>query len=130
MPKSLDEEEKRKKEIDLENEKSSPYFLVHKELCEDFENEMQEKIYESFISFGNMTREQKLEHVEILSSLLEKQQVMYTRLSLSDDPKAIEMKENLRKSVSTMGFPPETDMLTLFSSMNATIKSLKDYIED
>ena len=102
--------------------------IIQEELSEI--NEMQEKIYESFISFGNMTREQKLEHVEILSSLLEKQQVMYTRLSLSDDPKAIEMKENLRKSVSTMGFPPETDMLTLFSSMNATIKSLKDYIED
>jgi hypothetical protein len=102
--------------------------IIQEELSEI--NEMQEKIYESFISFGNMTREQKLEHVEILSSLLEKQQVMYTRLSLSDDPKAIEMKDNLRKSVSSMGFPPETDMLTLFSNMNATIKSLKDYIED
>jgi len=102
--------------------------IIQEELSEI--NEMQEKIYESFISFRNMSREQKLEHVEILTNLLEKQQVMYTRLSLSDDPKAIEMKDNLRKSVSTMGFPPETDMLTLFSSMNATIKSLKDYIED
>ena len=102
--------------------------IIQEELSEI--NEMQEKIYESFISFGNMSREQKLEHVEILSSLLEKQQVMYTRLSLSDDPKAIEMKDNLRKSVSSMGFQPETDMLTLFSSMNATIDSLKDYIDD
>ncbi len=102
--------------------------IIQEELSEI--NEMQEKIYESFISFGNMTREQKLEHVEILSTLLEKQQVMYTRLSLSDDPKAIEMKDNLRKSVSSMGFPPETDMLTLFGDMNATIKYLKDYIED
>ena len=102
--------------------------IIQEELSEI--NEMQEKIYESFITFGNMSREQKLEHVEILTNLLEKQQVMYTRLSLSDDPKAIEMKDNLRKSVSTMGFPPETDMLTLFSSMNAIIKSLKDYIED
>ena len=76
-----------------------------------------------------MTREDKLEHVEILQDLLEKQRVMYTRLSLSDDPQAIEMKENLRKSVSMMGFPPETDMQTLFDSMNATIKSLKEYID-
>ena len=102
--------------------------IIQEELSEI--NEMQEKIYESFITFGNMSREQKLEHVEILTNLLEKQQVMYTRLSLSDDPKAIEMKDNLRKSVSMMGFPPETDMLTLFNSMNATIKSLKDYIDD
>jgi len=102
--------------------------IIQEELSEI--NEMQEKIYESFITFGNMSREQKLEHVEILTNLLEKQQVMYTRLSLSDDPKAIEMRDNLRKSVSMMGFPPETDMMTLFSSMNATIKSLKDYIDD
>ena len=65
--------------------------IIQEELSEI--NEMQEKIYESFISFGRMSREQKLEHVEILTTLLEKQQVMYTRLSLSDDPKAIEMKE-------------------------------------
>ena len=54
---------------------------------------------------------------------------MYTRLSLSDDPKAVEMKENLRKSVAMMGFPPETDMTMLFSSMKATIDALKNYVD-
>ena len=54
---------------------------------------------------------------------------MYTRLSLSDDPEAVEMKENLRKSVAMMGFPPETDMQNLFSSMSATIESLKAYVD-
>ena len=54
---------------------------------------------------------------------------MYTRLSLSDDPKAIEMKDNLRKSVAKMGFPPETDMTMLFNSMNATIEALKNPID-
>ena len=91
---------------------------------------MQEKIYESFITFGRISRDQKLEHVEILTTLLEKQQVMYTKLSLSDDPKAIDMKDNLRKSVYMMGFIPESEMFTLFSSMHATIRSLKDYIDD
>ena len=90
---------------------------------------MQEKIYGSLFGFGMMSKEEKLEHIDILTDLLEKQKVMYTRLSLSDDPKAIEMKENLRKSVAMMGFPPETDMTMLFSSMNATIEALKDYID-
>ena len=76
-----------------------------------------------------MSSEEKLEHIDLLTTLLEKQRVMYTRLSLSDDPQAIEMKENLRKSVALMGFPPETDMQTLFDSMNATIKSLRDYVD-
>jgi len=39
------------------------------------------------------------------------------------------MKENLRKSVALMGFPPETDMSFLFNSMNKTIESLKQYVD-
>ena len=101
--------------------------IIQEELTEI--NNMQEKIYGSLFSFGMMSKEDKLEHIEILSDLLEKQKVMYTRLSLSDDPKAIEMKENLRKSVAMMGFPPETDMSMLFNSMNATIEALKKYVD-
>ena len=93
-------------------------------------NEMQEKIYGSLLTFGQMSRDEKLEHIEMLTDLLDKQRVMYTRLSLSDDPQAVEMKENLRKSVAMMGFPPETDMQVLFNSMYATIKSLKDYVDN
>ena len=92
-------------------------------------NKLQEEIYGSILTFGMMPREDKLEHVKKLESLLEKQRVMYTRLSLSDDPEAVEMKENLRKSVALMGFPPETDMNILFSSMNKTIESLKNYLD-
>ena len=92
-------------------------------------NKLQEKIYGSMLSFGSMSREEKLKHIDMLTDLLERQRVMYTRLSLSDDPQAIEMKENLRKSVALMGFPPETDMQFLFNSMNATIKSLRDHVD-
>jgi hypothetical protein len=76
-----------------------------------------------------MPREDKLEHIEKMTILLEKQRIMYTRLSLSDDPQAVEMKENLRRSVALMGFPPETDMNILFSSMTKTIESLKKYLD-
>jgi hypothetical protein len=92
-------------------------------------NKLQEEIYGSILTFGAMDRETKLTHIEKLQSLLEKQRVMYTRLSLSDDPIAVEMKENLRKSVALMGFPPETDMQILFNSMNQTIESLKQYLD-
>ena len=101
--------------------------IIQEELKEI--NDMQEKIYGSLFGFGMMSKEEKLEHIDILTNLLEKQRVMYTRLSLSDDPKAIEMKENLSKSVAMMGFPPETYMTMLFCSMNATIEALKDYID-
>jgi phosphoribosyl 1,2-cyclic phosphodiesterase len=92
-------------------------------------NELQEFIYNSILTFGMMPREDKLEHIDKMTKLLEKQRIMYTRLSLSNDPEAIEMKENLRRSVALMGFPPETDMNVLFSSMTKTIESLKKYLD-
>ena len=101
--------------------------LIQEELEEI--NDLQKFIYGSILSFGSMNREDKLEHIEKLTQLLEKQRIMYTRLSLSDDPQAVEMKENLRKSVAIMGFPPDTDMNLLFNSMNKTIESLKQFID-
>jgi hypothetical protein len=101
--------------------------IIQEELKEI--NKLQEQIYGSILTFGIMPREDKLEHIEKLSLLLEKQRVMYTRLSLSDDPEAVEMKENLRKSVAIMGFSPETDMQVLFTSMTKTIESLKKYLD-
>jgi len=101
--------------------------IIQEELKEI--NKLQEEIYGSILTFGMMTRETKLEHIEKLELLIEQQRVMYTRLSLSYDPQAIEMKENLRKSVALMGFPPETDMNILFGSRTKTIESLKQYID-
>jgi hypothetical protein len=101
--------------------------IIQEELKEI--NKLQEEIYGSIITFGMMTREDKLEHIDKLELLLEKQRVMYTRLSLSDDPQAVEMKENLRKSVALMGFSQETDMHLLFDSMKKTIESLKKYLD-
>ena len=101
--------------------------IIQEELKEI--NQLQEDIYQSVLSFGMMDRKTKLEHIEKLESLLEKQRVMYTRLTLSDDPQAVEMKENLRKSVALMGFPADTDMQVLFNSMTKTIQSLKQYID-
>ena len=101
--------------------------IIQEELKEI--NKLQEDIYGSILTFGVMSRETKLKHIEKLQTLLEKQKVMYTRLSLSDDPQAVEMKENLRKSVALMGFSPETDMQVLFTSMTKTIESLKKYLD-
>lgn len=90
---------------------------------------LQKEIYGNIFEFPKMSFDEKMEHIDKLSELLEKQKIMYTRLSLSDDPKAIEMKENLRKSVAFMGFAPETDMSLLFDSMKKTIEVLKKKIE-
>jgi len=92
-------------------------------------NDLQEDVYLNIMKFGQMTKEEKLEHVDKLSELLEKQKVMYARLSLSNDPEALEMKKNLQKSMTLMGFSPDTDMNYLFNTFGATIDSLRESLD-
>ena len=101
--------------------------IVREELQEI--NELQLSIYKNAMKFGTFSREDKVDHIERLTELLERQRVMYTRISLSDDPEAIELKIHLQKSVELMGFPEGTDMLLLFSGMSNTIDSLKTQLD-
>ena len=92
-------------------------------------NQLQQDVYGSMLSFGDMDREDLIEHIEMLSILLDKQRVMYTRLSLTDDPDALKMKEQLEKSVELMGFPAGTDISVLFNGMTQTIDKLKKVVD-
>ena len=101
--------------------------IIRNELSEI--NELQETVYGSMLTFGSMEREEQIEHVDMLNNLLDKQKVMYTRLSLSDDPDAMKMKKQLEKSVELMGFPAGTDISVLFSGMTQTIEKLKQVVD-
>ena len=68
-------------------------------------------------------------HVDILERLIEKQQIMYTRLSLSDDPEAKKMKEQIIESAKMMGIPSNTDMNQAFSQMAKMVDVLKKQID-
>ena len=102
--------------------------IVQKELQEI--NELQMSIYKNAMKFGTFSREDKVDHIEKLTELLEKQRVMYTRISLSKDPEAIDLKKHLQKSVELLGFPEGTDMMLLFSGMSNTIDNLKKSIDN
>ena len=56
-------------------------------------SELQEDVYRNVFSFPSMNNEEKSFHISMLEKLLDKQKVLYARLSLSDDPEAKQMKE-------------------------------------
>mgnify|MGYP001255813111 FL=1 len=93
-------------------------------------NDLQRCIYDNTSNFISLSREDKIEHIDDLTVLLEKQRVMYTRLSLSDDPDAKKMKLELCKSVTALGFPMGTDMSMLFSAMEKSIEALKQNLDN
>ena len=92
-------------------------------------HELQEEIYSNVFKFPTMKREDQKYHVEILEKLLEKQMVMYTRLSLSDDPQAKEMKDRITESASMMGLPSGMDMSSLFNNMSQAVDMMKKQID-
>tara|TARA_Y100001970_G_scaffold165290_1_gene201977 strand:- start:266 stop:604 length:339 start_codon:yes stop_codon:yes gene_type:complete len=101
--------------------------IVREELTEI--NALQEELYSDMTSFNVLDRDDRMEHIEKLTTLLEKQRLMYTRLSLSDDPDAKKLKDQLQKSVTMMGFPEGTDIQVLFSGMENTIDKLKQFVD-
>jgi len=101
--------------------------IVQEELEEI--NKMQQDIYKDAFTFPSLSREDRKEHIESLKILLDKQRVMYTRLSLSDDPTAKELKSQIEKSVTVMGFKPGTSMDVLFDTMSQTIQTLEGSID-
>ena len=92
-------------------------------------NELQQEIYGKIMNITNLSNEDKVEHIEKLKILLEKQRVMYTRLALSDDPEAKKLKKQLEDSVQLMGFPAGTDIQVLFDGMKQTIDNLSQHVD-
>jgi len=93
-------------------------------------NRLQEAVYSKVFAFARMGKEEKLEHVEMLESLLRKQQILYARLSLSDDPQARMMKENIMKSATSMGFPPSVNLNDMFSNITNVVENMRKSIDE
>ena len=92
-------------------------------------SELQEEVYSNVFKFPSMKKEDQLYHVEILNRLIEKQKILYARLSLSDDPDAQKMKENIIESASMMGIPNSVDMSKVFDQMSTMVQTLKTQID-
>ena len=92
-------------------------------------SELQEEIYKSVFAFASMSKTEKVNHIDKLQELLEVQKVLYMRLSLSDDPEAVKMKEQIMNSALMMGLPKGTDMNTLFANMNKMISLMRDQLD-
>lgn len=92
-------------------------------------SELQEDVYGNVFKFPSMNKEEKLFHVALMEKLLDKQKVLYTRLSLSDDPEAKKMKEQIIESAKMMGIPSGTDMSQAFSQMAKMVDVLKKQID-
>ena len=101
--------------------------IVRAEMAEI--SELQEEIYSNVMKFQYMDNEDKEYHINALEKLVNKQKILYARLSLSDDPDAKKMKEQIVESASMMGIPSSTDMSKVFEQMSTMVQTLKTQID-
>ena len=97
--------------------------IVRAEMAEI--SELQEDVYSNVMKFHYMNDEDKIYHVELLSKLIDKQKILYARLSLSDDPEAKHMKDDIQKSATIMGLPENVDMSIVFGQMSQMVDLMK-----
>ena len=91
--------------------------------------ELQEEVYGNVFKFPSMSKEEKKFHVDLMEKLVDKQKVLYTRLSLSDDPEAKMMKSRIVESATMMGLPQDVDINVVFSNMSKMLDTLKKQLD-
>ncbi len=101
--------------------------IVRAEMAEI--SELQEEVYSNVMKFHYMNDEDKIYHVELLEKLIDKQKILYARLSLSDDPEAKQMKDDIRKSATIMGLPEDMDMSLIFGQMSQMVDLMKKQLD-
>lgn len=101
--------------------------IVQKEM-QDIET-LQKKVYGNVFNFPNMNKEDKMNHIEILEELINKQQIFYKRLSLSDDPKAKEIRNTVMESAEMFGFKSDGDLSLMFTQMSEAIREMRKQLD-
>lgn len=92
-------------------------------------SELQKKVYENMFNFVLMNKEDKLKHLSVLEELIETQRILYTRLSLSDDLEAKEMKERIINQAISMGMSPGVDLNSLLDNMKILLEDTKKQVD-
>ena len=101
--------------------------IVRSEMAEI--SELQEEVYGQIMKFQFMNNKDKAYHIGLLEKLLNKQQIIYARLSLSDDPEAKRMMQEIARSATLMGLPSNVDMSVLFKQMAQMVDLMKKQLD-
>ena len=78
---------------------------------------LQEYCFRCATNLALLNKERKLEYFEALRKLIDKQKIFYTRLSLSDDPEAKMVIDNMKQSIVMLGADPKLTILDMFDDL-------------
>jgi len=76
-----------------------------------------------------LSDDEKKDYVKKLKLFLEKQKLFFFRVSLSDDPEAIQVKDHILETAKMFGFNEMTGMDKFFQQLDETIKKVEEGLD-
>ena len=86
--------------------------------------ELQQQCFRYAMSFPVLDNDRRKEYLEILMSLLEKQEIMYARMSLSEDEEAKTVVDNMRNAVVMLGGDPNLTVKDMFMDLRTKVNAM------
>lgn len=88
--------------------------------------ELQQMCFKYAMSFPVLNNNRRKEYLEVLMSLLEKQEIMYARMSLSEDEEAKTVVDNMRNAVVMLGGNPDLTVKDMFMDLRNKVNAMMD----
>jgi hypothetical protein len=92
-------------------------------------DEMQERLIYDVFQLPFYSNEQKKDHLKLMRDFLEKQKIFIFRISLSDDPEAVEMKEKIVESAKLFGLKENESIDVFFDKMENSLNRLEKTLD-
>jgi predicted transcriptional regulator len=93
-------------------------------------DEIQKTLFEQVMNLSFYDTSGKKEHLDLMKQFLEKQKLFIFRLSLSDDPEAVELKERILDSAQLFGLSKNGTVDEFFKILESQIEYLEKTLDD
>lgn len=87
--------------------------------------ELQKKLLVKIFDIPYCSKDEKMEYIQTMREFLEKQKVLLFRMSLSDDPEAIETKQKILESAKVFGLKDDQNMNEFFNMLEKPINEIE-----
>ena len=92
--------------------------------------EIQDDLAHTMSSPRILSDDEKKDYVRKLKLFLEKQKLFFFRVSLSEDPEAVQVKEHILDTAQMFGFKEMTGMGKFFQQLDETIKKIEKDLDE
>jgi hypothetical protein len=92
---------------------------------------LQQDIMKRMARIPIMERDERIQFFDDMIDLIDRQKIFYSRLSLSDDPKAQELKEQFRQAAAILGMPSgHMNMMDIYEDFKKSMELVRQQVLD